>query len=244
MMKRVALFLLMACLALPVLAQEGGEQAPPPPNSQAGPGRGGMRFERGRGVAGTITEVKPDGFVLKSLDGKTVTVKTTDQTRFRNGRDPAKPSDFKVGDAVAVMGAPDGDSAWTANLVVNRTAMEAQMRAALGKEFIAGEVKAIDGTKLTILRPDNETQTIEVDENTSFRKQRESITLADIKVGDHVMGRGQLKDGVFVPSVLNVGMPGMGMGMGMGGGRRGSGPGGPGGPGPGSGGDQPAPPPQ
>ncbi len=239
MMKRAALFLLMACLALPVLAQEGGDQSAPPPG---GPG-GSMRMGRGRGVAGTITEVKPDGFVLKSLDGKTVTVKTTDQTQFRNGRDPAKQSDFKVGDAVAVMGSPEGDNAWTANMVVNRTAMEAQMRAALGKEFIAGEVKAIDGTKLTILRPDNETQTIEVDENTSFRKQRESITLADIKVGDHVMGRGQLKEGVFVPSVLNVGMPG-GMGMGMGGGRRGRAPGGPGGPGAGPGGDPPAPPPQ
>lgn len=234
MMKRAVLFLLMACLALPVLAQQGGEQPAPPPG---GPG-GGMRMGRGRGVAGTITEVKPGGFVLKSLDGKTVTVKTTDQTQFRNGRDPAKLSDFKAGDSVAVMGSPDGDSAWTANMVVNRTAMEAQMRAALGKEFIAGEVKAIDGTKLTILRPDNETQTIEVDENTSFRKQRDSVTLADIKVGDHVMGRGQLKDGVFVPSVLNVGMPGMGMGMGMGGGRRGRGPGA------GPGGDQAAPPPQ
>src|SRR5690242_14935311 len=115
MMERAALFLLMACLVLPVLAQEGGEQPAPP----GGPG-GGMRMGRGRGLAGTITEVKPDGFVLKSMDGKTVTVKTTDQTQFRNGRNPAKQSDFKVGDAVAVMGSPEGDNAWTANMVVNR----------------------------------------------------------------------------------------------------------------------------
>ena len=32
----------------------------------------------------------------------------------------------------------------------------------------------------------------------------ESITLADIKVGDSVAGRGELKGGVFVPSELGV----------------------------------------
>ncbi len=79
-------------------------------------------------------------------------------------------------------------------------------RQELGKRFITGEVKKIDETKLTILRPDGESQVIEVDEGTSFRNQkRESITLADIKAGDHVFGRGEVKNGVFVPQVLNLG---------------------------------------
>ena len=82
------------------------------------------------------------------------------------------------------------------------------MREGLGKEFIAGKVKAIDGTNITVDRVDGQTQTIAVDENTSFRKQRDSITLADIKVGDQIMGRGALKAGVFVASQLNVGEPG------------------------------------
>ena len=74
------------------------------------------------------------------------------------------------------------------------------------ESFIIGEVKKIDETKLTILRPDGESQVIEVDEGTSFRNQkRESITLADIKTGDHVFGRGEVKHGVFVPQVLNLG---------------------------------------
>ena len=90
------------------------------------------------------------------------------------------------------------------------------MREGMGKEFIAGEVKAINGTQLTILRPDGQTQNITVDDSTSFRKQGESITLADVKVGDHVFGRGALKNDVFVPSALNVGMPGMGRGFGQG----------------------------
>jgi hypothetical protein len=38
----------------------------------------------------------------------------------------------------------------------------------------------------------------------------ESITLADIKVGDNVAGQGALKNGVFVPTQLNVIPPGTG----------------------------------
>jgi len=83
------------------------------------------------------------------------------------------------------------------------------MREQLGKKFIAGEVAKIEETKLTIKRIDGETQVIEVDENTSFRNsKRESITLADVKVGDRVAGRGDLKDGIFVAGSLNVGAPG------------------------------------
>ncbi|HTD54552.1 MAG TPA: hypothetical protein VK670_04170, partial [Silvibacterium sp.] len=68
-------------------------------------------------------------------------------------------------------------------------------------------------------RPDNVTQTIVVDENTSFRKRRDSITLADIKIGDNISARGSLQNGNFLATVLAVGGP------------SGPGPGGPGGPG-------------
>jgi hypothetical protein len=44
----------------------------------------------------------------------------------------------------------------------------------------------------------------------------ESITLADVKVGDRVMGRGALKSGVFVPTELVVMEPGMGRRRGQG----------------------------
>ena len=67
----------------------------------------------------------------------------------------------------------------------------------MGKKYILGTVKAINETKLTIARTDGQTQDIEVDENTSFRKSRDSITLPDIKVGDFVMGRGEIKKHPF-----------------------------------------------
>jgi hypothetical protein len=74
----------------------------------------------------------------------------------------------------------------------------------LGKDFVVGEVKSIDAPKLTVLRSDNVTQTIELNEETSLRKGRESVTIADVQVGDHVFARGALQNEVFVPKMVMV----------------------------------------
>jgi hypothetical protein len=103
----------------------------------------------------------------------------------------------------------------------------------LGKVYIAGRVTAIDmdTLKLTVARPDGVNQVIGVDEGTSFKRggrqmaamvngsgemgsgrvdgpgigsTGESITLADLKVGDSIAGRGALKNGLFVPTELRV----------------------------------------
>ncbi len=189
-------------------------QTAPPPQSPNGPMQGG---ERGRrpGVGGTITAISNDSLTLKTFDQRTVTVKLTSDTRFRKDQQDAKLSDFKVGDLVMVRGERTGDSSYVAAAVMSRSSMgmiqglsPEQMREKMGKEIIAGEIKSIDGLQLTITRPDGQTQTIAVDENASFRKQGESVTLADLKPGDRVFGKGQLKDGIFVPSLLNVGPAG------------------------------------
>jgi hypothetical protein len=91
----------------------------------------------------------------------------------------------------------------------------------------------MDGLKLTVMRPDGVSQVIGVDEGTSFKRggrgmaamvsgsgvidgtaagraaggnggSGESITFADVKVGDGVAGRGGLKNGLFVPTELGV----------------------------------------
>ncbi len=103
-----------------------------------------------------------------------------------------------------------------------------EMRENLGKTFIVGHITKIDELKITVMRPDNVEQVIAVDENTSFRKggggrgmaagmgmsgggagsdtppAGESITLADVKVGENITGRGALKAGVFVPTTLTI----------------------------------------
>jgi hypothetical protein len=115
-----------------------------------------------------------------------------------------------------------------------------QELANLGKTLIAGLVTAIDldNASMTVERPDGVSQTIGFDENTSFRRGRgmfgngqgmrarrdgsaqanpsatatagESITLADIKVGDRVSGPGEVKSGRFVAKELSVMTPGAG----------------------------------
>jgi Domain of unknown function (DUF5666) len=166
------------------------------------------RGERGPGVAGTITAIDNGKFTVKTPDGQTAQLGITDQTQFRRDREPAKLADFKVGDQIFVRG-QQKDGVWQAQMIAARTGggPGGDFREGMGKNFIAGEVKAINGTQLTILRPDGQTQDITVDESTSFHKDRDSITLADIKVGDHVFGRGEIKNDVFVPSALNLGQP-------------------------------------
>ena len=45
------------------------------------------------------------------------------------------------------------------------------------------------------------------DENTSFRKRRDPITLADVQVGDMVRVEGAVKDGTFVATTVAVMVP-------------------------------------
>ncbi len=120
-----------------------------------------------------------------------------------------KISDFKVGDPVMIRGDVEGDSIANAKGVTKGNQMMIDMlerqAAEMGKTIVAGEIKSIDETKLTINRVDGVTSTIEVDENTSFMRGRENITLADFKVGDNIMARGEVKNGTFVAKTLGLG---------------------------------------
>lgn len=168
---------------------------------------------RGNANAGQISEINGDNFTVKTQMGATLTVKTTAETRFfGKDRTPAALKDLKTGDYVAASG-PLTEGVVQARFVVQLDDASIkrleEFKANLGKTVIAGEVKEIADTKLTILRPDGQTQVIELDESTSLRRREESITLADIKPGDRVFGNGELKNGVFVPKELRV----MGAGM-------------------------------
>ena len=178
----------------------------------------------GENVVGKVTAVTPNSLtVAPAAGGAAVTIKIGDKTRVLKDRQPVKPTDIKVDEMVFARGALSGttmDAALVSTVSAeNVQRMQGAMqfnREDMGKKFIAGEVKAINELKLTIARPDNQTQEIEVDENTSFRKGRESITLADIKAGDFVRGTGELKNGVFMPKELIVGRPNMTMAGGQG----------------------------
>ena len=207
-MRKFTLVLLFSFAGFWCLAQDApaspDQQSPAPPNGQ-------MEHRHHPGVMGTITAINDGSLTVKTMNGETAQVNLSDKTQYRKDRQTAKLSDFKVGDQVFVRGESTAQNTWQADVVASGRP-GGGMREGMGKQFIAGEIKAINGTQLTVLRPDGVTQSINVDESTSFRKQGQSVTLADIQVGDHVFGRGEMKNNVFVPSTLNVGEMGMGRG--------------------------------
>ena len=166
---------------------------------------GGREF---RGVGGQITEISGSTLKIKQRDGSIATANTSASTRFRKEGQQASLSNFKVGDNVMVRGESASENVWTAQVVASmpsQAQMQERMKEAMGKTMVVGEVKSIDPPKLSVQRTDGVEQTIEADENTSFRKGRgESITLPDIKVGDTILARGEVKNGVFVPTGINV----------------------------------------
>jgi hypothetical protein len=81
------------------------------------------------------------------------------------------------------------------------------MQANYGKTLLMGKVTAVDGVKVTLTGAvDNAPHSFVADENTTFRRRRDPITLADIQVGDTVRVDGAVKDGVF--TAVSVGVMG------------------------------------
>ncbi len=185
----------------------------PPPGGGRNSGRGGPRD--GHGTVGKITAIHGNSLQVARPDGSTVTVNLTDKTEYRKDRQPVQLSDFKVGDFVMVRGDENPDHSVNAQSLSGRSANggPGAMGAGpgggagfgeMGKDFVAGVVKSVDAPKLTVLRADNVTQTLEFNEDTSLHKGRESITMADIQPGDHIVVRGGLQNNAFVPKAVIV----------------------------------------
>ncbi len=200
-----------------------------------GPGGPSMAgLSGGQMVRGLVTSAGRDQIALKTDKGEVYKVTVTSNTRIVKDRQPFKLASIRAGDSLGAMGVLDAPAKTVHALfvVVVDAEQARKAREGLGKIYIAGKVTAIDELRLTILRPDNVTQVIAVDEGTSFRRggrqilsaingfgpsenvaarapnaadaSAESITLSDIKVGDTVAGKGELKGGTFVPSQLAV----------------------------------------
>lgn len=181
----------------------------------------------GQAVVGKVTAVSKDSITVAPMSGgDPVVVKVGDNTRVFKERQPVKLSEIKVDDTVFTRGQLNGTTmeAVIVGVMTPEMAQRIQQGGGAvmgfgggggagqfkpedwGKTFIAGQVKTINETTLTIAKPNNqETVNIEVDENTSFKKGRESITLADIKPDDFVFGPGEVKNGMFVAKELRVG---------------------------------------
>lgn len=197
----------------PAPTAPGQEPAGAPASSvKVGPMEG-----RTPALFGKIAAIGNGSIQLTTPDGTTATVKITEKTEYRRDRQAAKLQDFKVGDVVFVRLDEKAGSEPTAQLIGSRSGMGSEggrgpgggmmTMGEMGKDFIVGEVKSIDAPKLTVLRPDNVTQTLELTEETSLRRGRESVTMADIQPGDHVVVRGAVENNAFVPKNVMVFSP-------------------------------------
>jgi hypothetical protein len=215
-------------------AQDSQQPAPGQPGTAQRGQRG--QFAGMQRVNGEVTAVNGSTLTIKNEDGVAYQVTVTDNTRIMKGRgETVKAADIKVGDGLVAMGNLDtpNKTLHAAMVMATDAATLKAMKDNLGKTYITGRVTAIDvdNAKMTIERPDKVAQTIGFDETTSFKRGRgqmlggigsgngnsiatppadsgESITLADIKVGDTVTGQGSLKSNVFVPTQLMVATPG------------------------------------
>ena len=173
-----------------------------------------------RGAFGKITAIQSDSIEIAGQDGTKSSFKLTSGTEFRKDRQPAKIADFKVGDSVIVRTDPESGNAVGATALMVAAAPQGFggrggsggggqggagfMQGTLGKDYVVGEVKSVDPPRLTVMRVDNVMQTLELNEETSLRRGRDSITMADIQAGDHIFARGAAANDVFDPKTLNV----------------------------------------
>ena len=209
-------------------------QEAPAPQGQAGgwqrSGRGGGLMGMGRGTVGTVTAVAADHFVIKTEMGETYTIHFSVNTRImkqpagprrprgENGGDGGertppeaiKATDIKVGDAIAAGGEVDADAKSVGAVYIllidpERAKEMRAMEANYGKTWLMGRVTAINEVRVTLEGgPDKAAHDFVADENTTFRKHRDPITLADIKIGDMVRVEGAVKDGSFVATTVGV----------------------------------------
>ena len=140
-------------------------------------GRGGGQFAGMQRVAGEITAISGVTMALRSEDGSTVSIVTTENTRVMKGRGlTVKVADLKPGDGVMAVGNLDAPNKTlhAAMLFATDAAQLKALRENLGKTYIAGRVTAVDldNARMTVERTDHVKQTIGFDETTSFRRGR------------------------------------------------------------------------
>jgi hypothetical protein len=181
-----------------------------PPDGADGMGRA---FGRGNGVRGTVTAAAPGSFTIRTEEGDTYQVLYSANSHLMKDRQPITAADVHIGDMLMAGGVVDAKAKTVgAVFVVDIDANQVrQARADFGKTWVMGKVTAIHELKITIERAnDKQVQTLAVDENTSFRKRREDVTLADVKVGDFISAQGALHADTFLATTLRVMTPAAG----------------------------------
>ncbi len=175
-------------------------------------------FNTDNTIRGTVTAEAPNTFTIRTDEGVVYKVLYSVNSRFMANRGPAKSTDIHTGDMLIATGNLDNKAKTIGAAVLIGVGAEEvkKAREGLGKTWTAGRITAItmsDSPRITLARLDGVNQTIEVDENTSFKRRKESITLADIKTGEGLHADGRLNGKTFLAATVVVFTPGEHPGM-------------------------------
>lgn len=180
-------------------------------------------------VDGEVISVSKDSFTIKGPRGNTLSIQLNEHTMIREQTEkqpvklkPLYIADIKKDDKIVAAGILQSDVLEASRIVVIRIHDERPTVTAngggyiggliihnedIGVSYMIGEVKAIHGSTLTILRKDGKTQETAVDENTIFQLGMNHVLFHDVNVGDSISGPGKLKDTMFVFQQLYIDPP-------------------------------------
>ena len=152
------------------------------------PGRGFGRV--------TVTAVSGSSVSLATDDGWTRTITVTDATKITKGGVAATPADLAVGDVVRLAETRNADGSYTI--------------AAIGIVLpqVAGAVKAIDASTITITLPDGTSATIRTTGSTAYHLDQADGNRSDVIVGSTILATGDKgADGSLTASSVWVRLP-------------------------------------
>ena len=173
--------------------------------------QGWAQFSRENTLRATVVSAAPAGkdegsFAVKTDSGQAWKVLYGVNTRLMKDRGPIRASEIQTGDMIFAAGNVDAKKKTVgAAILIDIPAEEVRKaREGLGKTWAAGKVVAITGTKIQVHRLDGVDQSIAVDENTSFREKRDSVTLADVRPGQGFRAEGRVLNGMFTATTFTV----------------------------------------
>lgn len=164
-------------------------------------------FGQGNGIRGVVVSAASGSITIRTDDNENYKILYSPNTRISKNREPIDVNQIHPGDMLFAAGQLD-NKAKTLGAVFLFDVDAAEVRKAregFGKTWVAGKVQAIHDLKIVVERVgDKQTQVVAVDENTSFRKRNENITLGEIRIGDFISAQGALQKDIFVATILRI----------------------------------------
>ena len=203
MKKRSSLILGFALLYILAVGWKlpGAQQTQGSPNPPAGREMPGQ----GEHTGGAIVSVGVDRFTIKKADGTEQTVLVNTQTHFRQGRQQElQLEDLKPGDQIMVTGSANENKEFVARMVRRVTQEELAQMPKPG-EAVFGEIISISKDQLKVRNRMEGERVVVVNEQTTFMKEGQPITVKDLKVGDRVFATGKETNGQFIATRVATG---------------------------------------